>query len=208
MTILGGSEDVVPDVPRGMSLGAEDAGARYRQDDAPPGADPDAPTVPSDGSEPVGAPTRDVSQILATLAVTPGELARLIEGQSDEALAQPASDGEWGVVEIVPHLRDWEEVYLSWIHRTLEEDVPRLDDVDDSLWAIEHDYANEDVPGALSRFTELRQAVGSLLEELEPDAWQREMIHPRLGRITLHQLADRMCDHDARHIEQARDALA
>jgi hypothetical protein len=80
--------------------------------------------------------------------------------------------------------------------------------VDDSLWAIEHDYANENVPNVLERFAGLRGEVVSLLQSLDDAAWQREAIHPQLGRITLHQLADRMCDHDARHIEQARDAMA
>jgi len=208
MTIVGGSEDVTPDVPRGLHVSAEGPGASYRQDDAPPGADSGLSDAPADGEEPMGEPMREIDQILATLSVTPKELARLIEGQSDEALAQPASDGEWGVVEIVPHLRDWEAVYLGWIQRTLDEDLPRLDDVDDTLWAIEHNYANENVPDALARFSELREEVGHILQPLEADAWQREMIHPRMGRITLHQLADWMCDHDARHIEQARDALA
>lgn len=208
MTTLGGSEDVTPDMPHGLHMNGEGTGTSYRQDDAPPGADSGVPDNAADGNEPVGEPSRDTGQILATLSVTPKELARLIEGQSDEALAQPASDGEWGVVEIVPHLRDWEEMYLVWIRATLDEDVPQLDDVDDSLWAIEHDYASENVPGALARFSELREQVGQILESLDEASWQRELIHPRVGRITLHQLADRMCDHDARHIEQARDALA
>lgn len=208
MTTVGGSEDVTPDVPRGHQMSAEGARTSYRQDDAPPGAESDNSDDPADGAEPVAEPSRDIEQILAALSVTPKELARLIEGQSKEALAQPASDGEWGVVEIVPHLRDWEEVYLGWIHATLNEDTPQAEDVDDSLWAIEHDYASENVPGALGRFTELREEVGHVLEALEAESWQRELIHPRVGRITLHQLADRMCDHDARHIEQVRDALA
>jgi hypothetical protein len=153
-------------------------------------------------------PSRSVVEIVTVLAATSREFRRIIEGKSGEALAQPASDGEWGVVEILPHLRDWEEVYLDWIQQTLNQDTPELTVVDDSLWAIEHDYANEDVPGALERFAELRGEVVSLLESLEDAAWQRAALHPQLGRITLHQLADRMCDHDARHIEQARDAMA
>lgn len=180
----------------------------YRQDDAPPGADSDPQsTAPDDGIS-VQEPERAVDQILAALATTPKEFARLIDGKSDEALAKPASDGEWGVVEILPHLRDWEEVYLRWIRHLLDEDMPVLETVDDSLWAIEHDYANEHVPEALENFTSDREEVVQLLESLEESDWRREAIHPRMGRITLHQLADRMCDHDARHVEQARDALS
>jgi hypothetical protein len=146
--------------------------------------------------------------VVAALKATPQELGRLIQGQSDEALARPASDGEWGVVEILPHLRDWEEVYLGWIHQVLDEDAPRLAEVDDSLWAIEHDYANEHVPRALAAFRAFREETVQLLQDGGEEAWARQAMHPTLGPLSLHQLAERMCDHDARHIEQARDALA
>jgi hypothetical protein len=208
MTQLGGSDDAARDALGAMQMRVEGDEAAYRQDDAPPSSPSDHPNSAEAGSGPAGEPSRDVGQVLATLSSTPKEFARLIDGQSEEALAQPASDGEWGVVEILPHLRDWEAVYLGWIRQTLNEETPQLVDVDDTLWAIEHDYASEHVPDALNQFGELRSQVVHTLEALEDGDWRREAVHPRVGRLTLHQLADRMCDHDARHIEQARDALA
>lgn len=205
-TIHGESDDSSPEQPP-VGFDEEESGRPYRQDDAPHGgklrSEPVSP--PAHNASP---PTRSVVEIVTVLAATSREFRRIIEGKSDEALAQPASDGEWGVVEILPHLRDWEEVYLDWIQQILNQDTPELIVMDDSLWAIEHDYANEKVPSVLDRFAELRGEVVSLLESLEDAAWQREATHPQLGRLTLHQLADRMCDHDARHIEQARDAMA
>lgn len=209
MTTSGGSEDAASETPHVLKFGADDPeAASYRQDDAPHGDDSTPPIIEPDDGSGIGEPDRAIDQILAALGATPLEFARLIEGQSEEALAKPASDGEWGVVEILPHLRDWEEVYLGWIRHLLDEETPVLEAVDDSLWAIEHDYANEHVPEALASFTSDREEVVQLLESLDEPAWQREAVHPQLGRITLHQLADRMCDHDARHMEQARDALS
>jgi hypothetical protein len=205
-TIQGGSDDASPEQPPAV-FGEEESGGPYRQDDAPHGADPRSETSPPP-ERIAPLPARSVVEIVTALAATSREFRRIIEGKSGEALAQPASDGEWGVVEILPHLRDWEEVYLDWIQQILDRDTPELMVVDDSLWAIEHDYANENVPNVLERFAGLRGEVVSLLQSLDDAAWQREAIHPQLGRITLHQLADRMCDHDARHIEQARDAMA
>jgi hypothetical protein len=206
MTIRGGSDDATAEFPLIMSMRAQDDDASYRQDDAPPGAATPEPGG-SEGWLAAAVPSRAIDEVIATLRSTPDEFARLIEGKSDEALAQAASDGEWGVVEILPHLRDWEEVYLGWIQQILSVDTPALPEVDDSLWAIEHDYANEPVPHALATFSDVREEVVGLLASLDPASWERRAIHPRAGRITLHQLADRMCDHDARHIEQARDAL-
>jgi hypothetical protein len=207
MTIHGGQEDVtLPPVPLGAAADAPEAS--YRQDDAPPGSSPEPGTYAGEDEPRVLPPTRSVPEVLAALRATPAELARLINGQSDEALARPASDGEWGVVEILPHLGDWETVQQGWIHRLLDEDTPSLEPVDDSLWSIERDYAGQPPEASLAAFAERRAETVHLLESLDDGTWQREAIHPRLGRLTLHQLAERMCDHDARHIEQARDALA
>ncbi len=206
MTIHGGHEDVtLPPIPLGAA--ADDPSASYRQDDAPPGTAPEV-QLPDDDEPRVTAPTRSVPELLSALRMTPAELDRLISGESDEALARPASDGEWGVVEILPHLGDWEAVQQVWIHRLLEEDVPALEAIDDSLWAIERDYAGQPPVESLATFAERRAETMHLLESLDDDAWQRQAAHPRLGPLTLHQLVERMCDHDARHIEQARDALA
>lgn len=207
MSIHGDSDNAMTGFPPIVQMRGEGSEAGYRQDDAPPSARPaDGASAPG-GEVRAAAPGRDIAEILDTLRATPFELARLIEDKSDEQLAQPASDGEWGVVEILPHLRDWEEVYLDWIRELLEADTPALEVVDDSLWAIEHDYANEPTRDALAAFRETRDDVVQLLEEIAAEAWSRRAIHPQVGELTLHQLADRMCDHDARHIEQARDAL-
>ena len=205
MTMHGGRDEASPEQPLAAFGAAGEGGGAYRQDDAPHAGDPASAAPAGEVADP---PRRSAPEIVTALASTPDDFARLIDGKSDEALSQPATDGEWGVVEILPHLRDWEEVYLGWFHQMLADEGIALADVDDSLWAIDHDYANEHVPGALARFADLREEVVHLLEALDDDAWAREAIHPRLGRVTLHQLADRMCDHDARHIEQARDALA
>lgn len=209
MTDTGGREDARPEFPpHMMRMETDESGGSYRQDDAPTGAESSTSHSGLNAFDDGGKAKREIDQILALLASTPKEFARLVDGQSDEVLGKPGSDGEWGVVEILPHMRDWEEVYLEWIRNLLNEDTPTLEVVDDSLWSIEHDYTNEHVPDVLGRFSELRAEVLRVLESVEDADWQRRAVHPQLGRINLHQLADRMCDHDAKHLQQARDALA
>ncbi len=173
----------------------------WRQDDAPTGSKRSL-------AEHLPPPARDRDQVLASLQSTPRDFGRIIEGESRERLAKPASDGDWGVVEILPHLADWEEVAAFWTGRILREETPVLEAVDDSLWAIEHDYANEDPYQALERFAGLRHALIETLQGINDDDWQRDAIHAAHGQITLHQFADRICDDDARYLAQARDALS
>ena len=154
-------------------------------------------------------PRRDREAALEELAAFPDAFERLaMRNQSREAWLAPAADGGWGVVEILPHLRDWEEIYLSRAESILRDESPRLPSFDDTLWAIERDYRGQDPADTLRQFRELRSRFVALLGNASPDAWLREGEHGAYGRISLHWLADHICDHDQEHMQQALDALA
>jgi hypothetical protein len=176
------------------------------------------------GEEPVTKTLRTRETILSELAAFPGEFQRLVIRPHDrDALLRPAADGGWGVVEILPHLRDWEEVYAERILAIVETDTPRLPSFDDSLWAIERDYRGQDPMDALEDLAEIRSKTVDLLRQLPVESWQREAIFETetphefwqseghsasTRRITLHWLCDEMCDHDREHLNQALDAVA
>ncbi|HEV2107834.1 MAG TPA: DinB family protein [Thermomicrobiales bacterium] len=153
-------------------------------------------------------PERSPDEVLAALAAFPNEIARMIADQSDEALMQPARDGGWGVVEILPHLRDWEEIFLQRAQAILKHEQPELPAHDDELWAIERDYRGQDPRATLDHFRELRGQVVELLGEAPPEAWERTGQHAVHDEITLLWLANSMSNHDREHLEQIRDALA
>ncbi len=156
----------------------------------------------------VDASGRSIDSIKAALASVPDELTRLLANRSREQLRQPANDGGWGVVEVLPHFLDWEPVIRSRVERILNEDMPELEEHDDSLWAIEHDYSSQDPLAVLNAFREQRLALVALLEPLDDAAWNRGGILPKCGHVTLHWLLNNVCDHDARHLMQVRDVLA
>jgi hypothetical protein len=154
-------------------------------------------------------PRRDRETVLADLAAFPDAFERVAMRNHDpEDWLRPAADGGWGIVEILPHLRDWEEIYLDRAGQILRADVPRLPAYDDELWAIERDYRRQNPAETLEQFRELRRQFVALLSELSPEAWQREGEHGAYGRITLHWMADHVCDHDHEHVQQALEALA
>ncbi len=156
----------------------------------------------------IDAHGRSTASVVELMASIPVELARLIEGKSDEDLTQPAQDGGWGLVEILPHLRDWEAITADRLSLILDQDAPSLEEYDDSLWAIEHDYREQQPREALREFTAMRNALVERLRTLEPAAWNRVGILPKRGKVTLHWLMDSVCNHDAKHVVQARDVLA
>lgn len=145
--------------------------------------------------------------IIDALEATVVSLERLLAGRSSEELRQAAQDGGWGIVEILSHIQDWEEVAHERVRRILEETRPELEDYDDSLWAIEHDYGSQDGHEVLACIAELRRELVERLRPLELASWQRPAILTGEGEITLHWLMQRLMRHDAKHIGQAREVF-
>lgn len=160
------------------------------------------------GGEPVSQTLRNRETILAELASLPVEFDRLVIRPYDrETLVQPAADGGWGVVEILPHLRDWEAIYFERAMAIVQEENPRLMAQDDSLWAIERDYRSQDPIETMAELGEMRERLVALLSELPPESWERTGEHSGFGRITLHWLMNQLCDHDREHLVQALNAV-
>ncbi len=164
-------------------------------------------TESTTGGEPGAFAGRSINQITVMLGSVPVELARLLEGKSPDDLMQPAQDGRWGIVEIAPHFRDWEAIVADRVRRILTEQTPDLEEHDDSLWAIEHDYRSQDPREAVAGFGALRGALVTTMSTRPPADWSRAARLPKRGIITLHRLLDTVCDHDAKHLMQARDVL-
>ena len=152
---------------------------------------------------------RSREQILEELAGFPDDLRRLVFSAHDEDdLYRPGSDGGWGIVEVLPHLRDWEEIYFERARRIVQEDEPELPGYDDALWPIERDYRGQDPREVFDEFANLRREHVEFLLELAPDDWERAGIHSLYGKITLGWMEDYVCDHDSEHLDQAREVLA
>jgi hypothetical protein len=151
---------------------------------------------------------RPVETILQEQLGLVKELERLVSGKSNEALTQPDNDGGWGVVDIVSHLLDWQRITEDRIRQLLHDDHPHLEGIDDSLWAVEHNYRENDPLEVLAALRQHREDMIEELQDLPEDAWERPGTDDRNREITLHWLMNRACEHDARHLAQARDVLA
>lgn len=148
--------------------------------------------------------------ILEQLEGFPDELERVIfaDHVTDEDIFRPGSDGGWGVIEVLPHLRDWEAIYMERARMIVDEDNPHIAGYDDSLWPIERDYRGQDPEQVFDEFQALRAEHVSYLKALAADAWSRTGEHSLWGQTTLHWMENYISDHDHEHLNQARDVLA
>ncbi len=155
------------------------------------------------GSQEERAP-EDIIDALSSILVS---FERLIANRSGEELRQAAQDGGWGVVEVLSHLQDWEEITHERVWRMLEEEQPEFEDYDDTLWAIEHEYGSQDGHQVLAHITQLRNELVERLRGLDEAEWQRSAILRGHGEITLMWLISNHTRHDARQAERVREAL-
>jgi len=147
------------------------------------------------------------AELIPDLAAVPDELARLLAGHAIEALKRPTSDGGWGAIENLGHLSDWEEVFHSRVQAVIDKDEPRLPEIDDQLWEIEHEYRAQDPFRVLDQLRGQRRQLVELLAALPGDAWGRKsQIGTRPG-WTLAQMVEDIRRHDAEHARAIAEAL-
>lgn len=150
----------------------------------------------------------DHRHLLEEVAAFPDALARLLADRPSDALRRPASDGGWGVVEILCHLRDWEAVFVERVSRVLAEDRPDLPAYDDALWEIERDYRAQDPSEVRAEFEALRGRLVDMLDPLEGEGWSRVGIHAINGPVDVAWLVSHLQEHSRDHLQQVREALA
>lgn len=145
--------------------------------------------------------------LVEQLEAVPGTIQRLVGERTSDELSQPGQDGGVGVVEILCDQQDWEEITGDRVARMLHEDHPELESYDDSLWAIEHDYAARDATDVIAAFAHNRAQLVEVLSGLEEEQWQRTAHLLGHGDITILWLMERVLAHDEKHIAEIREAL-
>ena len=145
---------------------------------------------------------------LARLARTPDQLAALLAGRREAALARRPAPDAWAPVEIVGHLRDAEEMFGQRFDAILAMDEPVLPEMGPGdRWALERQYRRHDAALALAHFRRRRGESMETLMALPPDDWQRGGEHPVRGRITIDMFVALMAWHDDNHVAQLTRAV-
>ena len=119
-------------------------------------------------------------------------------------------DGEdgWTVLEIVCHLKDFDEVFYQRAVRILTEDNPQLAPVDHEALAIERRYNEQSLPAVMAEFSRSRGAFREFFVGIAAEDWGRSGIHPERGQFSLGDALIQVGTHDVNHIEQMTRVIA
>jgi hypothetical protein len=151
----------------------------------------------------------EIELVLAALANTPKEIARIARGYDAAQLRRPPSPEAWSARDIMAHLRACADVWGGSIDRMVTEDHPRFRYVSPRGWMKKSGYLDHDFHASLQAFSDARAALLGTLRSLDPDGWSRGATLTGTTRSdpTVLDYAKRMADHEVRHIDQLNRTL-
>ena len=154
-----------------------------------------------------GSGMATLDEQLARMERTVDDFAAAIKGVSDARLSKRPDDKNWSAREVVCHVRDTEESFITRFQAILAMDEPRFPPVEPDRWAVDRQYTRNDVAEAIAAFRTRREETLRFLRGLKPEQWERSGIHATRGRMTLKDFVELMAWHDDNHLDQLKRAL-
>lgn len=128
-------------------------------------------------------------------------------GDVTQEQAQQIKDGPdgWSVLEIMCHVRDFQEIFMQRVTRMLDEDEPELVPVDEAArekMVIDKEYAKQNLRETYLDYVDTRHRFVELINVLEDGQLDRRGRHPMTGEVDVTTEIFHTILHDADHTEQ------
>lgn len=140
-------------------------------------------------------------RLIRSLKKSPLILEALLRNVT-QTQAQSAFYGDWNVIAVVCHLRDFEGIFFKRCRLMLEQPNPHLPAYNHAQMALDGNYNNQNLREVLSNFCKTRAEFVAWLEALPESDWHHPGIHPEVGPVTIIEVALQAALHDIDHIEQ------
>jgi uncharacterized damage-inducible protein DinB len=154
-----------------------------------------------------GTSMPSIEEQMARMERTADDFAAAIKGAPDATLSRRPDEKNWSAKEVVCHIRDTEESFMTRFQTMLAMDEPKFLPVEPDRWATDRQYLRNDTAEALEAFRTRRDESLKFLRGLSPDQWERGGIHATRGRMTIKDFVGLMAWHDDNHLDQLKRAL-
>lgn len=150
------------------------------------------------------APSDDAARSAAIEAfvTVPQALREAVAGLSDAQLDTPYRDGGWSPRQICHHLADSHMNSFLRFKFGLTEDTPTIKPYDENAWSTTPDVLGQPVEHSLQILSGVHARLVALLRAQPAAAFDRGLLHPERGPMTLAQLLGLYAWHGAHHIAQ------
>ena len=136
-------------------------------------------------------------------------LGHIIARSSSEQAKSLRDGGDgWTPLEILCHLRDFDEIFLTRAQDMRAQDNPTFTVYDVDGLARERAYNEQSLTEVYAVFSAARARLIAFFEPLTVDELLRTGTHPWYGPFTILQQLIQIGHHDANHIEQMTRVLA
>ena len=139
---------------------------------------------------------------MARLRQTPTEVAALLEGLPEQAMAHDAQDGHWAIRNVVTHLRDAQGVLDYRLGLFENEERPVLASKAVWTWATRQEEQPPTTRAIFEEYRATRDNILTRLEALPLASWWRTGLHEEFGEISLRQQVSYFASHELTHLSQ------
>lgn len=140
--------------------------------------------------------------VLDLLAENGDELARLVDGLSEETMSRQPADDVWSIRDHIAHFYDTQEMLDMRVDLMLDHDDPDLAAMAVYEFATEADRHPRTARGILETFCRKRDACVARLRERPLIDLYRTGRHPEFGGLTVLRQAAYMAFHEQVHLSE------
>jgi hypothetical protein len=138
-------------------------------------------------------------QHIATIAELPKHMRAAVTGLNDEQLDTPYRDGGWTVRQTVHHVADSHMNSFIRFRLAITEESPTIKPYAEALWADIAD-SKEPVEVSLTLLETLHRRMDVMLRSFKVEDWQRTLVHPENGSMTLDKMLGVYAWHSKHHV--------
>jgi hypothetical protein len=139
-------------------------------------------------------------ELVAQIAATPARMRAAVAGLSDAQLDTPYRDGGWTVRQVVHHVPDSHMNAYTRVKLALTEVEPTIKPYDEAAWAKLNDVRDTPIETSLVLLETLHARWDTILRAMTDSDFERTLLHPDHGVITLDWLIAMYAWHGRHHV--------
>lgn len=130
---------------------------------------------------------------------TPAAIREAVRGLDDERLDTPYREGGWTVRQVVHHVPDSHVHAYIRFKWALTEDEPTIKAYDERGWAELPDSRGGRIEPSLDLLESVHARWSMTLRAMSPADFERAVVHPENGRVTLDRMLQLYAWHGRHH---------
>ena len=157
------------------------------------------PTGKFDWSKTTNTP-EERKKLIDTIAEAPGRLTQAVTGLNGKQLDTPYREGGWTVRQVTHHLADSHMNSYIRFKLALTEDNPTIKPFREAAWAELADSRVTPIDVSLALVDNLHARWVVLLRSMKAEEWERKVMHPEVGPMSLDLMLGLYAWHGAHHV--------